>query len=420
MTVLRKASSLYLLVFLVVCLAGSAFAQEITFSSTQFVPIEEQEFARNHLLAPFTEQTGIKVNLICEDDGPFFDRLTAEARAGKAVSDVFGTLHGNVPILVAEGVAADLGDITAIPGRTYISEFVNLGQMDGKQVYVPWMQATYVMMANKKALDYLPEGADLNALTYEELLEWAKVLYEETGGPKLGLPAGPSGLFGRMLHGYLYPSFTGYQVSAFNSPEAVAMWEYLKELNKYVHPSTGIWASMSDPLLFEEVWLAWDHTARLTAAVREKPEEFIAFPAPAGPKGRAFITVLTGIGVTKGSENFDAAMELIKYLTSPDVQVKVLEGTGFFPTTLEAVDHIPDGPEKILADAVSRQAASPDAIVSLLPVGLGGRTGEFVPLYVDTYQAIVVMNRPIQETLDAQWALLKDLFESMGAEYPNP
>ena len=65
-----------------------------------------------------------------------------------------------------------------------------------------------------------------------------------------------------MLHGYLYPSFTGYQVSAFNSPEAVAMWEYLKELNKYVHPSTGIWASMSDPLLFEEVWLAWDHTAR--------------------------------------------------------------------------------------------------------------------------------------------------------------
>ena len=60
MTVLRKASSLYLLVFLVVCLAGSAFAQEITFSSTQFVPIEEQEFARNHLLAPFTEQTGIR------------------------------------------------------------------------------------------------------------------------------------------------------------------------------------------------------------------------------------------------------------------------------------------------------------------------------------------------------------------------
>ena len=417
---LRKASSLFLLVLLAVSLAASAFAQEITFSSTQFVPIEEQEFARNHILAPFTAETGITVHLICEDDGPFFDRLIAEARAGRAVSDVFGTLHGNVPILVAEGVAADLGDITSIPGRTYISEFVNLGKMEGKQVYVPWMQATYVMMANKKALDYLPEGADLNALTYDELLEWARILQEETGGPKLGLPAGPSGLFGRMLHGYLYPSFTGYQVQAFNTPEAVEMWEYLKELNRFVHPSSGIWAAMSDPLLFEEVWLAWDHTARLTAAVRENPDKFIAFPAPAGPKGRAFITVLTGIGITQGSQNFDAAMELIKYITSPDVQVQVLEGTGFFPTTLEAVDHIPEGPEKILASAVSRQADSPDGIVSLLPVGLGGRTGEFVPFYLDTYQAIVVMNRPIQETLDAQWALLQDLFESMGAEYPNP
>lgn len=417
---LRKASSLFLLVFLVAALAASGYAQELTFSSTQFTPIEEQEFVRNNILAPFTEQTGIKVNLICEDDGPFFDRLIAEARAGRSVSDVYGTLHGNVPILLAENATADLGDITTIPGRTYISEFVNLGNMDGKQVYVPWMQATYVMMANKKALDYLPAEYDLNALTYDQLLEWARILYEKTGGPKLGLPAGPSGLFGRMLHGYLYPSFTGSQVQAFNSPEAVRMWEYMKELNKYVHPSSSIWAAMSDPLLFEEVWVAWDHTARLTAAVRETPDQFVAFPAPAGPHGRAFITVLTGIGITKGSQNFDAAMELITYLTSPDVQVKVLEGTGFFPTTLEAVEHIPDGPEKILAEAVSRQADSSDAVVSLLPVGLGARTGEFVPLYLDTYQAIVVMNRPIQETLDSQWTLLQDLFESMGAEYPTP
>ena len=27
--------------------------------------------------------------------------------------------------------------------------------------YVPWMQATYIMAANKKALQYLPKGANL-------------------------------------------------------------------------------------------------------------------------------------------------------------------------------------------------------------------------------------------------------------------
>ena len=79
-----------------------------------------------------------------------------------------------------------------------------------------------------------------------------KVLYRQV--PKLGLQQDL-----RIVRPYapvICAILTGYQVSAFNSPEAVAMWEYLKELNKYVHPSTGIWASMSDPLLFEEVWLA--------------------------------------------------------------------------------------------------------------------------------------------------------------------
>ena len=33
------------------------------------------------------------------------------------------------------------------------------------QLYVPWMQASYTMVANKQALPYLPSGADINALS---------------------------------------------------------------------------------------------------------------------------------------------------------------------------------------------------------------------------------------------------------------
>ena len=40
--------------------------------------------------------------------------------------------------------------------------------------YVPWMQATYIMGANVAALDYLPDGADVNALTWEQLGEWCQ------------------------------------------------------------------------------------------------------------------------------------------------------------------------------------------------------------------------------------------------------
>ena len=45
---------------------------------------------------------------------------------------------------------------------------MQLGKLGtGQQMYIPWMQATYFMVANKQALPYLPTGADLNALTYD-------------------------------------------------------------------------------------------------------------------------------------------------------------------------------------------------------------------------------------------------------------
>ena len=54
--------------------------------------------------------------------------------------------------------------------------------------YVPWMQATYIMAASKDALQYLPAGADINALTWEQLGEWCKTIYDKTGTAALRLP----------------------------------------------------------------------------------------------------------------------------------------------------------------------------------------------------------------------------------------
>ena len=42
---------------------------------------------------------------------------------------------------------------------------------------------------------------------------------------------------------------------------------------------------MQEPLLTGEVWVAFDHVARLADAFNQKPDDFVAFPAPAGPGG---------------------------------------------------------------------------------------------------------------------------------------
>ena len=86
------------------------------------------------------------------------------------------------------------------------------------------MQASYIMVANKAALPYLPRGADINALSYDQLAAWAGTVEQKTGKPLLGFPAGPQGLMHRFFEGFLYPSFTGGVVVPFRSEAAEAMW----------------------------------------------------------------------------------------------------------------------------------------------------------------------------------------------------
>ncbi len=410
---------------LVVAAAGlSAPAPEVLFTSNQLTPVEEQEWARNTLLAGFSRETGIGVRFITEPEGPYVDRLLAEARAGRGFIDVTGTLHGIFPVLVAERVVRDMSDVQrqleARRDRTFYPDLLAVSRMEGIQAFVPWMQATYLIAARREALRHFPQGRNPMRMTYDDLLQWGQNIREATGERRLGFPVGPRGLYGRFLHGYAYPSFTGAQVKKFRSPEAVAMWQYLRRLWGVTHPSSFRYEFMHEPLLLGEVWVAWDHTARLLPALRQRPEEFVVLPSPAGPKGRSFLSVVVGLSLTRWSPNPDGAVRLVEYLTRPATQVLTLQGVGFFPVSAEAARVVPTGGLKVMADGVSAQAGAPDARTALLPVGLGARTGEFVPIYVDTFRQIAIEGRRIEDVLASQARRLEELYRATNAPCPPP
>ena len=151
-----------------------------------------------------------------------------------------------------------------------------------KTYYIPWMQATYVLAINKKALQYLPQGADVNALTYQQLKDWGAAIQKATNKRLLGFPAGPKGLLHRFFQGYLYPSYTGSSgVVGFKTPEAAAMWKDFKDIWQYVNPQSTNYEFMQEPLASEEVWIAWDHVARLIN-VAQRPAERLRAGAGAG------------------------------------------------------------------------------------------------------------------------------------------
>ncbi|HLJ62052.1 MAG TPA: extracellular solute-binding protein [bacterium] len=404
--------------------ALGAAPAEIVFTTDQLIPIQEQEWARTSLLSGFTKATGVPVRLIAEGDGPYVDRLVAEAKAGHGTIGVTGALHGIYPILLSSNIVRDMAplqkQLDGMKDRTFYKDLLNASHMGGMQAFIPWMQATYVFAATKASLQYFPKGRNPMRMTYDDLFQWGQAIQQATGQRRLGFPVGPQGLYGRFIHGYAYPSFTGAQVKRFKSPDAVAMWRYLRQLWGVTHPSSFTYEFMYEPLLLGEVWVAWDHTARLIPAVRQRPDDFVILPSPAGPRGRSFLSVIVGLSIPKNAPDPDTGARLIEYLTRPSTQLTTLEGDGFFPVSPEVAKTVSSGWVKVVADGVSAQAGAPDAHTALLPVGLGARTGEFVPIYADTFRLIAVEGKNIQDVLNDQGRKLEDLYRAQNAVCPPP
>ncbi len=409
-----------LVLALILSVSALSFAgSKINFASTQMHPASEKEFMVGTLLKGFTKESGIEVNFIALPYSDILSRLTAEEKTKKVTISVVGDLHGGMDVMAANGFLSDLSGLT-LPYRTFISTLDKYSVINGKKVYIPWMQATYVMVANKKAYDYLPEGLTRDDImkasdkwTYDALLAWAKDLNDKLGGPKFGLPMAPKGLFHRFLHGYLLPSFTGYQAKEFASKDGVAAWEYMKKLVKYIHPTSSTWTAMDEPLMKEEVLLAWDHTARVKSAIVQAPDKFDVIPVPRGPKGRGYIIVAVGLAIPEGAPQKEAAEKLIEYLTRPKVQIMVLEKVGFFPTVKQAAGALPEGALKVLAKGVVAQSSAPDSIVAMIP-NLGKKGGIFTNTYREVFKKVVLGNANIEKEVQKAGAKLTKLFKEAG------
>jgi multiple sugar transport system substrate-binding protein len=388
---------------------------EMVFFSNQLVPVAEAEQVRNVMLRNYRAHRMQFVT--AASDRIFEDRIIAEQQAGRGSIDVIGGLHGNYVSLRERNALLPLNDVARQLSRSGIPRsFMNLGKVgSSNQQYIPWMQATYVLVANTRVLSLLPRGADRNRLTYAQFLQWARNIRQRFGVGRVGFPASDQGLFHRWLQGYFVPSFTGRNVTRWNSASSVAAWRYLKQLWPLVHPQSLTYGFMQDPLLSGEVMLAWEHVARTRNALLQRPQDFVVMPAPAGPRGRAYMPVLAGLAVPRSAPAPAASKNFIRYMLSVGTQAQTLGAVGFYPViTAKLSQRLGPGLLK-QATAVKRTQNARDALPSLLPVGLGTEGGNFNTVYRNAFRRIVLNNDDIRTVLREEGARLQAIFDRTGA-----
>ncbi|MEO3780830.1 ABC transporter substrate-binding protein [Micromonospora sp. B11E3] len=383
----------------------------LNFLSTQFTPVEERQRFETIL---GSRVTAAKVAYNPVDEGVFASTITSQADAGKVQVSLVGGLHGQ--LAPHTGRLLDLDDLAgSLADRGFTADVAALGRLGGGTVkYIPWMQASYVVAVNKKALQWLPSGVDPEKLTYDQLLAWVKAGRTGNGGkPIFGFPAGPKGLYHRFFQGYLLPSFTGGQITTFRSPEAAQAWQYMKELWANAAPASTNYDFMQEPLQRGEVLIAWDHVARLVDAPKGKPDDWLMVPAPRGPKGLGYMLVVAGLAIPRGAPETDRAKEIIKALTTPDTQVQVLRENAFFPVAQAALPGDLPPAIGLEAAAVRAQQEAGDALVSLPPVGLGAKDGEVSQIFKNCFKEICLDSKPVRQVLDNQARQLNAILDEL-------
>jgi len=386
-------------------------ADTARFSSDQLRPVEEAAVVRDVL----GEISNVAVTFDPLEGGPLVTQVVAQQTAGRGDINVVGSTYGGL-LGISNEASNAFQDVSGLlsrleADRDFSEALVEEGQVDGVQVFIPWLQAVYTMAAHRDALEHLPAGADINDLTYDQFIQWGVNLREATGSNQIGLPAGDGGLLHRFIHGYIYPAYTGSVVTEFRSAAAVTMWEKFRELWDVVSPQSTTYSHMEEPLLSGEVMVAFDHTVRLDGAFKgPNGDDFIIFPAPRGPEGRWILPVPIGVAIPTTTPDLAASEVLIDHLTNSESQNTFFQELGWVPVISGSTGGA-TGVAATILEGVSAQAAVSDN--GVFPQVSDG--GAFSAVYRDAFRRIVLNDEDITTVLNEQRDVLNQLFASEGA-----
>ena len=373
-------------------------AKLLVLDSEMFSPPAEQQFFINEILVPFEEETGISVNFSIVAGQDMFDRITVQQETDHVTTDVILAFNGRFPWYTDAGYVTSLDDAVAeFEGRSILVAFDETATADGTRYFVPISADVYLTIANNQALDYLPDGADIDSLTYDQYVAWAVAVAEGEGEGKVCMTGIPQKMwiyqFGTSALSYgLNPAGAGEPAFPnINSEAAAAAWANWAEIGAadgFVPTILSI-DNCTDPLMREEAWLSVTHNARVGQVYASNETQFTVGPAPSGPSGVGTIAGAHGLGIVEGSANFDAAVQLVEYLTRPEIKTKMNKGTGgFIPVVAEAIDFLGDDP----TDEIIRKAliVLSLGVPSYLPVADFQDWGAVKQLFDDVYQEMIL------------------------------
>lgn len=304
----------------------------------------EKVFMNDKIVSEFEKETGIRVSMDIISASDAIKKIKTEQESGEYISDLAIVHSGEMPTFTMRGYVQDITADVAFTDRTIDKDkqFTGVTEVNGAKYFVPVSTDTYMVVANKKAMDYLPTGADKNNLTWEQFSEWASNIKNGANGhngvgAKTMFPAQTGGnliyIMGSMGLSY------GADFVDVDSNDMKKAYEVMFEMaeNEVFVNEQKNYLTAVEKMKDETAWLSFQHMSPAGEIQRFRPDGFEILPPPRGDEGCGSVIGAWGMGILNNAPHRAAAVKFVEYMTRKDVSYKYCTGLGGIISTVDEV-----------------------------------------------------------------------------------
>ena len=322
-------------------IGSCASAEDITLEFQQWWGVELPDGALQEIVDGFTEETGIKIELL---SNPYADTKTqiAAGAATSTMADVVGLDGSWVYDFAKQGAIANLTELMTADGYDD-SQLSDQIKWEGNTYMIPVVNFAYPLYVNTDILE--EAGVEAIPTTWSEFLDALEAIKTNTDKAGYAIPLNteaPNGIQNQ-FSSWLWASggalMQDGKPALTDNEKLVAVIDLFKQMKDNGYLSDGAEAMKEQDMVneFENGRLAFmvDGISHLTTIKNESPDlnfTYAAMPVQDGYDGHSGMDVANwGIGIAENCEYKAEAMQFVEYMMSPEVNAKLAQLANAFP-----------------------------------------------------------------------------------------
>ena len=322
-------------------LGAAVSADDTTLEFQQWWGVELPDGALQEICDGFTEETGVKIDLLSNPYADTKTQIAAGAAAG-TMADVVGLDGSWVYDFAKQRSIANLTELMEADGYDD-SQLSDQIKYEGNTYMIPVVNFAYPLFVNTDILE--EAGVEEIPTTWSEFLDACDKITTNTDKAAYAIPLSteaPNGIQNQ-FSSWLWASggnlLQDGKPALTDNDKLAQLVDMVKTMKDKGYLSDGAEAMKEQDMVneFENGRLAFmvDGISHLTTIKTESPDlnfTFAKMPVMDDYTDKSGMDVANwGIGIAENCENKEAAMQFVEYLMSPEVNAKLAQLANAFP-----------------------------------------------------------------------------------------